>query len=148
MKIRLTQPKGLRSGIKLKISGKEREVNFVNSGVPHVVHFVDNLDTLKVDEIGREIRYHKKFSPAGTNVNFIKIGKGSCLRIRTYERGVERETLACGTGACAAAVAANRLGKVGNKVKVHLAGGDLQVDIAQNVFMTGPAEKVFEGKLF
>ncbi|OGL41928.1 MAG: diaminopimelate epimerase [Candidatus Schekmanbacteria bacterium RIFCSPHIGHO2_02_FULL_38_11] len=152
VKIRLTQPKGLRSGIKLKISGKEREVNFVNSGVPHVVHFVDNLDTLKVDEIGREIRYHKKFSPAGTNVNFIKIGKGSCLRIRTYERGVEGETLACGTGAVASALVSSYLGKVKSPVTVYPKSGeslriyfDKDRNDFSNVCLEGEARVVCNG---
>jgi diaminopimelate epimerase len=92
------------------------------------------------------IENHKAF-PKRTNVGFVQVLNASELRVRVWERGCG-ETLACGTGACAAAAAANKLGKVGNKVTVHLLGGDLKVDIAESIFLTGPAEKVFEGRLF
>ena len=152
VKLQLTQPNGLRSGIRLKISGRERELNFINSGVPHVVCFADNLDVLKVDEIGREIRYHKKFSPAGTNVNFIKIGKGNSLRIRTYERGVEGETLACGTGSVASALVSSHLGKVKSPVNVYPKSGeslrvyfDKEGNTFSNIYLEGEARVVCDG---
>lgn len=152
VKLQLTQPKGLRSGMRLKISGKERELNFINSGVPHVVCFADNLDVLKVDEIGREIRYHKEFFPAGTNVNFVKIGKGDSLRIRTYERGVEGETLACGTGSVASALVSSYLGKVKSPVTVYPKSGeslmvyfDKDGSAFSNVYLEGEARVVCEG---
>lgn len=152
VKLQLTQPKGFRSGIKLKILGKERELNFINSGVPHVVYFVDNLNTLQVEEIGREIRYHKEFYPAGTNVNFIKIGKGNSLRIRTYERGVEGETLACGTGSVASAIVSSYLGKVKSPVTVYPKSGeslrvyfDKDGSAFSNVYLEGEARVVYDG---
>ena len=79
-------------------------------------------------------------------MEFVQVLGKNELKVRVWERGCG-ETMACGTGACASAVAANRLGKVGGRVKVHLRGGDLQLDVGERVFMTGPAEKVFEGKL-
>jgi diaminopimelate epimerase len=118
----------------------------LSMGNPHCVTFVDNVDDFPVEYIGPMIENHKAF-PKRTNVGFVQVLNASELRVRVWERGCG-ETLACGTGACAAAAAANKLGKVGNKVTVHLLGGDLKVDIAESIFLTGPAEKVFEGRLF
>lgn len=111
-------------------------------GVPHAVIFVDDLD-LPISEIAPKIRFDPLF-PKGTNVNFALVEHGD-LNIRTYERGVEDETLSCGTGVAACAVIANRLGKVGNKVKVQTKGGLLRVYINDNVFLEGTAEIAYEG---
>ena len=152
VKIQLTEPNNLRLGIKLKISGKERGLNFINTGVPHVVHFVKNLEECSVEELGREIRFHREFSPAGTNVNFVEHNKGSFLRIRTYERGVEGETLACGTGSVASVLIASALGKVSSPCSITPQSGetlkvyfDRNEEAFRNVYLEGEARFVFDG---
>ncbi len=118
----------------------------LSMGNPHCVIFVQTVDEYPVELIGPEIENSELF-PKRTNVGFIQVLNKNELKVRVWERGCG-ETLACGTGACAAAAAANKLNKVGKKVTVHLRGGDLQVEIAEHVLLSGPAEKVFEGKLF
>ncbi len=115
-------------------------------GNPHCIIFVQNVDDSPVDLVGPEIENAHDF-PKRTNVGFVQVLNNKELKVRVWERGCG-ETLACGTGASAAAAAANKLNKVGNKVTVHLRGGDLQVEIGEHVFLAGPAEKVFEGRLF
>lgn len=104
VKIKTSTPFGLKMDLPLKISGRKMKVNFINTGVPHVVIFVQGLEKIDADKIGREIRFHKQFKPAGTNVNFVEIKGKNSLEVRTYERGVEAETLACGTGSLASAI--------------------------------------------
>jgi len=104
------------------------------------------VDEYPVELIGPEIENSELFLKR-TNVGFIQVLNSKELKVRVWERGCG-ETLACGTGACAAAAAANKLNKVGKKVTVHLRGGALQVEIAEHVLLSGPAKKVFEGKLF
>ena len=118
------------------------EVFALDVGVPHAVIFVDDLD-LPISEIAPKIRFDPVF-PRGTNVNFVLVEHGD-LKIRTYERGVEDETLSCGTGVAACAVIANRLGKVGDKVNVQTKGGLMRVCINDNVFLEGTAEIVYGG---
>jgi diaminopimelate epimerase len=122
------------------------KVTCLSMGNPHCVIFVDNVDESPVEYLGSLVENHQAF-PKRTNVGFVQVLNTRELKVRVWERGCE-ETLACGTGACAAAAAANKLGKVGNTVTVHVLGGDLQVEIAETLFLSGPAEKVFEGKLF
>jgi len=104
VKIKTSIPVGLKMSLPLNISGRKIKVNFINTGVPHTVIFVQGLAKIDVEEIGREVRFHKQFKPAGTNVNFVEIKSNNSLSIRTYERGVEAETLACGTGSLASAI--------------------------------------------
>ena len=92
VKIKLTDPKEINLDTSLDVSGRTLKVNFVNTGVPHVVVFVEGLDKINVDAIGRNIRYHKKFAPKGTNVNFIEVLSRDSLKIRTYERRRSRNT--------------------------------------------------------
>jgi diaminopimelate epimerase len=115
-------------------------------GNPHCVTFVENVDTLPVDYVGPLIENHR-FFPKRTNVGFVQILNRNELKVRVWERGCG-ETLACGTGTCAAAAAANKLGKIGEKVTVHVLGGDLQVEICETLFLSGAATKVFQGTLF
>lgn len=107
VRIRLTAPKGFRGGVDVPLGGRALKAYFVNTGVPHAVVFVQGLDSIDVDALGRMIRYHKVFSPAGANADFAEITGPGTLKVRTYERGVEGETLACGTGSTAAALAAS-----------------------------------------
>jgi len=150
----MTPPKDWRMNQLLDLDGVKRPYGFVNSGVPHVVMPVEDLDGEDVAKTGAAIRYHKDFAPKGTNANFIKVTGPSSLRIRTYERGVEAETLACGTGMVAAALIAGRMGWVKPSVKVTCASGDvIEVNYiltavgAEKVTMLGPAAHVFSGML-
>ena len=100
---KLTQPSGLKLNIHLRIGGQAQKVHFINTGVPHAVIVNNELDKVDVESRGQEVRRHAHFAPRGTNVNFIHCSKDG-IEVRTYERGVEGETLACGTGVTAAAV--------------------------------------------
>ncbi len=131
----------------LDVNGKAFKVTCLSMGNPHCVLFVDNVDDFPVDQMGPKIENHNDF-PKRTNVDFVQVLNRTQLKIRVWERGCG-ETLACGTGTCASVAAANRLGKVGNKVTVHLLGGSLKVEvISGKLFLSGPADKVFEGRLF
>lgn len=127
---------------KEKIAGFE--VHAVNTGVPHAVIIVESVDAIDIETIAPKIRHHKTF-PKGTNVNFVeKTGKNS-IRIRTFERGVEGETLSCGTGATASAAIARKLGLTGDVVNVETRGGPLTIYVKDDVKMEGPATTVFTG---
>jgi diaminopimelate epimerase len=130
----------------LEVNGEAFRVTCLSVGNPHCVIFVDKVDDFPVDQIGPKIENHKAF-PKRTNVGFVQVLNHNQLKLRVWERGCG-ETLACGTGTCAAAAAANKLGKVANKVIVHVLGGDLQVEVAERLYLSGAAEKVFEGTLF
>lgn len=125
IRIKLTEPRDIKLGISIKVNNRALKVNFVNTGVPHIVIFVDGLDKIDVDGLGRQIRYHEVFAPAGTNVNFIEVLDGNSIKIRTYERGVEGETLACGTGSVASALILALSINAGNKVNVHTKSGEI-----------------------
>jgi diaminopimelate epimerase len=130
----------------LDVDGEVYKVTCLSMGNPHCVIFVDKVDDFPVEQIGRKIENHKAF-PKRINVGFVQVLNPHELKLRVWERGCG-ETLACGTGSCAAVAAANKLGKVISKVTVHVLGGDLQVEVAESLFLSGPAEKVFEGTLF
>ncbi|MGB5941961.1 MAG: diaminopimelate epimerase [Leeuwenhoekiella sp.] len=124
---------------------------FMDTGSPHHVEFVDQLDTYDVKSNGSRIRYSELYGEAGSNINFVETQNGS-FALRTYERGVEDETLSCGTGATAVALGLHHLGKAKeNFVDLKVAGGQLQVtfekmgDGYQNIFLVGPATEVFNG---
>jgi diaminopimelate epimerase len=152
--LHMTPPTDWRMDRELLLDGQTIAYNYVNTGVPHVVVKTDNLDECDVATLGAGIRYHDGFFPAGANADFIIVTGPRSLRIRTYERGVEAETLACGTGIVAAALVAGRLGNVTPPVSVTAAAGDvLEVDyrldggVATGVSLLGPAAHVFEGVL-
>jgi diaminopimelate epimerase len=130
----------------LNVDGETFKVTCLSMGNPHCIIFVDNVDNFPVDKIGPKIENHEAF-PKRTNVGFVQVLSQNELKVRVWERGCG-ETLACGTGTCAVVAVANKLGKVGNKVTVHMLGGDLQVQVAESFFLSGAAEKVFEGTLF
>lgn len=131
-------------------NGTERidgyDVHVADTGVPHAVILVEDMD-LAIDEIAPGIRYAPVF-PEGANVNFVRIENDHEIRIRTYERGVEGETLSCGTGAVASAYIAYRLGKTGDQVTVRTAGGELHISIeGDRAFMEGTAVRVYDGMI-
>lgn len=132
---------------KLELGGRELEVQCLSVGNPHCIVFVDSVDDEAVAEIGPKIEWHRVF-PNRINVQFAQVLGPGEIRLRTWERGAG-ETLACGTGACAASVAAMKLGHVSSPVTVHLRGGDLKVEWSpgSEILMTGPAVEVFSGKL-
>lgn len=126
---------------------------FINTGSPHYVRFVDEVRTYPVVETGRSIRYADKFAPGGTNVNFVQAQDDNIIFVRTYERGVENETLSCGTGITAAALAASLKG-FASPVNILTLGGKLSVEFKSSqsgtfheIYLTGPAKMVFEGQL-
>lgn len=154
VRLGMTAPKDWRLNQVIEIDGVKRPYGFVNSGVPHVVMPLDQLDSEDVAKTGAAIRYHRDFAPKGTNANFIHVTGHDSLRIRTYERGVEAETLACGTGMVAAGLIAGKMGWVKPPVKITCAGGDvlevnfaLTPDGARDVTLLGPAVYVFKGEL-
>jgi diaminopimelate epimerase len=121
-------------------------VSAVNTGVPHAVIFDDQAD-VDVHDLAVKIRFDPVF-PQGANVNFVKVD-GNALVVRTYERGVERETLSCGTGAVAAAAVANQMGLIDTRVTVKTLGGSLKVTLRKDrALMEGPAETVYKGIYF
>jgi diaminopimelate epimerase len=127
----------------LNIDGREFKVTCLSVGNPHCVIFVDDVDNFPVGEVGSRIESDELF-PKRVNVEFAQILNRKLIHARIWERGVG-ETFACGTGACAAVVAANVIGKCNSEVVVNLFGGDLTVKYNDEIFMTGPAEKAFEG---
>lgn len=153
-RVNLTDPFDLRPHIDLELDGQPREVGYVNTGVPHVVVYVSDVDQAKVDAEGGGLRFHERFQPEGANVNFAEILGEGRLRSRTYERGVEGETLACGTGVAAVALVTAAREGWESPVSVRVRSGDeLLVEFDRqeggfrNIFLSGPAEFVFEGAI-
>lgn len=157
IRIKITRPFGLKQDLPVEVFGKKIKVNFINTGVPHVVIFVDSLNLIDVSGIGRVIRFHKLFSPQGVNVNFVELKKANKLQVRTYERGVEAETLACGTGSVAAAfvyACKKRFG--GNLIKkatLKTKGGQVlkvffnyQENEIKDVWLEGGVSLVYRGR--
>ncbi|MCS1410973.1 MAG: Diaminopimelate epimerase [Verrucomicrobia subdivision 3 bacterium] len=152
--VTLTPPEQLQLDQSLELNGTTLTAHSLNTGVPHAVVFVEDADEAMVLERGRAIRRHQHFGPAGTNVNFVEVVQPDQIRVRTYERGVEGETLACGTGVSAAAMIASHLKRILPPVAVKVQGGDiLTVDFKatesgfEDVRLTGPAEIVFTGEI-
>ncbi|RKY36552.1 MAG: diaminopimelate epimerase [Candidatus Omnitrophota bacterium] len=157
IKVKMVQPKNLQLNIGLDIDGCMNQVNFVNSGVPHAVYFVQNLDAANVRILGRLIRYHRQFEPEGTNVDFVETDMQDELRIRTYERGVEAETLACGTGSVASALIYHskfvdtegsfiyNVRPKGEVLKIYF---DYKNGKFNNVWLEGTARIVFKGECY
>ena len=155
VRVQMTGAGGLRQNIAVSVAGGTRTGHFINTGVPHLVYLSDHLDGEDVQAVGSATRWHELFKPAGTNVNFVHIDGPHKLRIRTYERGVEGETLACGTGAVAAALIAASLGRAASPVTVTTRGGDrLIVAFTRegeefiDLYLEGEATVVCEGTLY
>ena len=158
VRIAMSEPKDLKLNTDAKVPGLDATLHFVNTGVPHVVTFLESaeaLDNFDVYNNGQAIRNHTAFAPAGTNANFAAVLAPNHISIRTYERGVEDETLACGTGMVASALVHHLLTGAPSPIKVDVEGGDtLEIGFEKtgdqsfkNVTLTGPADFVFEGEI-
>jgi diaminopimelate epimerase len=154
VRLEMSEPKDLKLGMTIPLPGEQIAAHFVNSGVPHVVVPVDDLEKVDVRGLGSAIRHHELFAPKGANANFLKECGAKKISIRTYERGVENETLACGTGVVASALIFAALRKTDGPIGVLVRGGnELQVAFDRaggqfkNVALTGPADFVFEGTI-
>ena len=155
VKIQLTTPKDINLDIPLKVNSRLLKVNFINTGVPHVVIFVKGIDDINVKDIGSNIRHHQKFSPRGTNVNFVQVKGKDLIQIRTYERGVEDETLACGTGSTAAALIFALKNNLEDLIKVKTQSGEILKVYFQKedgefrkVWLAGSARIVYKGEYY
>ncbi|HZR17792.1 MAG TPA: diaminopimelate epimerase [Verrucomicrobiae bacterium] len=152
--VSLTAPTGWKLNEKLPLRDGALLVHSLNTGVPHAVLFVPDADKAMVLQLGPEIRRHAHFAPKGTNVNFVQVLGPNHIRVRTFERGVEGETLACGTGVTASALISARVHQFASPVRVQVQGGDeLQVSFGEKngefsaVRLTGPADFAFEGTI-
>jgi len=154
VKARFTNPFGVKLDIPVNIFGRIIKANSINTGVPHVIIFVDSLNEIDVEEIGREIRFNEIFAPAGTNVNFVEVREKNSIELRTYERGVEGETLACGTGSVASALIFGLKNDLSGEVKVKNKSGEVTTvsfcrngNIFSDVWLEGKAFLTFTGKV-
>jgi len=157
VKVQLTRPRGLIPSFTFELAGNRKiKAGFVDTGVPHTIVTVagEDLPGIDVEKTGREIRFHPRFAPAGTNANFISVQGTNAIDIRTYERGVEAETLACGTGAAAAALMTTVWELTSPPVTVVTQSGDrllIHVDPSDpgrgEIFMEGAASLVYRGQL-
>jgi diaminopimelate epimerase len=154
VRLDMTPPEGLVLNRTLQVKDDDLPYHFVNSGVPHVVMEMESVDDVDLATLGPAVRYHEAYAPAGTNLNLFQVLGPRQLKVRTYERGVEAETLACGTGIVAAGLVAGSLGRVSTPVTVTSASGDqLEVNYVQGehgpeqVTLTGPAVHVFNGSI-
>ncbi len=148
----LYNPKDLALNEQVEIDGKKWTIHSLNTGVPHAVVYVDDIEKVDVKKYGNIIRFHKHYAPKGTNVNFVKVDKDNTILVRTYERGVEDETLACGTGVTASSIISVMLNKVKSPVHVITRGKDnlyvsckIDGQSITNVFLEGPAIVAFTG---
>ncbi|NQT23697.1 MAG: diaminopimelate epimerase [Candidatus Omnitrophica bacterium] len=155
VRLAMTNPKDIKLDKDLGLGNTIFKTHFIDTGVPHVVHFLNDDTDIKdypVKETGKKVRYHKTFEPEGTNANFVKLNGKSSIHLRTYERGVEDETLACGTGAVASAIVSHLVYGTEQPVEVITISGDaLKVYFKANgnkvndVYLEGPAKIVYEG---
>jgi diaminopimelate epimerase len=154
VRVLMPDPSGLKMDIDLSCEAGWLSVDFINTGVPHVVVQVKDLSGHPIFEQGRSIRYHNMFSPEGTNANFMKVLGRDTLEIRTYERGVEDETLACGTGAIASALVASARDMVTSPVNVRTKGGEelrihfrKQGDAFTQIWLEGSTSIAYQAQL-
>ncbi|MFH1715346.1 MAG: diaminopimelate epimerase [Elusimicrobiota bacterium] len=154
--VRMIDPVDFEKDIELDLDkfGKMKAY-YINTGVPHVVIFVDDIDDVDVKEMGRSIRYNKHFKPKGTNVNFVQVINSEIIKVRTYERGVENETLACGSGSTAAAIISGLEKGAAPPVKAHTRGGEIleinfkieKYDEIREVYLKGSVHVSFHGEM-
>jgi len=152
VRVQLTPPHDYRERVELEIDGAKLTAAFLNTGVPHAVLAVDDAEATDVAGLGRAVRFHPAFAPDGANANFVQVIDDHAAVIRTYERGVEGETLACGTGCVATAITMTLAGRLQNPVRLTTRGGEvLTVDFTQtesgveDPTLQGPVRYVAEG---
>jgi len=155
VKLRLTGPGAAKLDYSIPVRGQDLGLSSIDTGVPHAVVFPADIEACDVGGIGREIRFHPRFQPAGTNVNFVRFLDRHTVSVRTYERGVEGETLACGTGAVASALISHLKGLTESPVSVRVRSGEvLRIYFEKrnggfrNVYLEGRADVVYEGRLW
>ena len=148
IKLQLTTPYDLKLDYPINLEDKEIFVSSVNTGVPHAILISADIDYVPVEDLGRVIRYHKVFGKAGTNVDFVEVIDKENVKIRTYERGVEGETFACGTGAVASGVILKEKGLIKSPVNILTKGGEaLRVYLNDEVYLEGDAHIIYKGVL-
>lgn len=154
VKVKMPDPADLKLDYTVELSCGPRTVSSVNTGVPHVILIEEHIDQIDIVDLGREIRYHPHFAPAGTNVNFICRRNRDSIAIRTYERGVEDETLACGTGSIASALVSACKFDMASPIDVQTHSGEfLTIFFNQNngrftdIYMQGDARMIYQGNL-
>jgi diaminopimelate epimerase len=148
VKLQLTTPTDLKLDYSIQLDDKEIFINSVNTGVPHAVLIVDDVNRVNVEELGRTIRHHKVFGEKGSNVNFVQVIDNKSAAIRTYERGVEGETLACGTGAVAAGIILKTKGLAKSPVNIRTRGGEtLKVFPDEEVHLEGSTKIIYVATL-
>lgn len=154
VKVQLTDPRLFDPEMRLAVDGQTFTLFYIDTGVPHVVLEVEDLEGFPLIEIGRKIRFHEKFGPAGTNVNVAQITGDNAIALRTYERGVENETLACGTGSVAASLMMSMKKGFSSPVSVRAASGEIltiswegEVGTWAPVFFEGEVRFIYEGWL-
>lgn len=155
VKVQLSDPLDYRDYSPIEVADGIFYFYFINTGVPHCVIFEDNIDDIDVDRLGREIRHHEHFEPHGANVNFVEVVDSGSIKVRTYERGVESETLACGTGSTASAIISALIEKCDSPVNVTTRSGEkltIHFDVSmydiKNVFLEGAVSFVYKGSFF
>jgi diaminopimelate epimerase len=148
VEVQLTPARDLALNFTLQLGDRDWTAHFANTGVPHTVIVSDDVKALDIRGLGAVVRYHERFAPAGTNANFIQVLDRGELLLRTYERGVENETYACGTGAAASVAVAHALGLCEARARVTTSGGEvLEITVdGSDIFLRGKAQVVYRGE--
>ncbi len=160
-RVQLSAPSGYHADIPLTVNDRRMRVSYIDTGVPHAIVFVDGLEAIDVAAIGRVIRHHERFAPRGTNVNFVEQVNERLVSARTFERGVEDETRACGTGSVAVAIVSYFKANPGVNDKeaagmnVRTASGeilevrfDIRAGVVSNVWLKGSAKFIARGEYY
>lgn len=159
VEVEMGDPIDVMWNLNLPLSDENYSGHFLNTGVPHLVIFTEEIETVPIATLGAKLRHHTFFQPKGTNVNFVQLLSSGLLRVRTYERGVEEETLSCGTGITASAIAAAHILQIPAPIQVLTGTGEIievnfmnkftnnRGTITTQVTQKGPATLVFEGKV-
>lgn len=150
--VAMVPPSQMEWEVDVTVDDKLLRIDFLDTGVPHVVQFVEDIEIINLETLGPSLRYHQRFAPKGTNVDFASLSSQNIIYMRTYERGVEGETLACGTGAAAVAIAAARKYGLKSPITVKTRSGecldfDLKIkdDQIESIVMMGPANQIYSG---
>ena len=154
-KVQLSPPNTMEIKEGVPALGQKHDIYFLNTGVPHAVIFVKDVAAVDVKNLGAAIRYHEVFKPKGTNANFVQLLGNNTIKVRTYERGVEDETMACGTGSTACAIVTGLVHGYSSPVKVNVASGDtlgihfkLKDKSSERPFLEGGVKTVYKGEYY